>query len=513
MEKVFFLSDLAIVVLVGILAFFHPNGYFVGGMCLAVIIICGLRLSFTHKRLIVPLRKTTSVLDEASKGKLDMHVEEGGFAEVRVVQHSINHLIETLKAKIGVTDSILENIITPMALTDADGKIEWLNESIIRLTEQEGKPSDFYGLSFAQFFYGYETETVASKALEQKEKQFAKTQVDSRKGNTKYISIAAAPIKDTSGKLIGVFTSVMDFTNIKLKEDRITAQNEAIARGVAGATSVAEEVSLAAENLEDQIRQATGGAEEQRARTAEVATAVEQMNATILEVARSAASASQTASSAQDTAQQGSEQVNKVIEVMTQVNAKANQLKLEMDGLGEQAEGIGRIMSVINDIADQTNLLALNAAIEAARAGEAGRGFAVVADEVRKLAEKTVQATNEVSSFIGAIQESARMNMTVTEETTLVIEEATSMTNATGESLEKILELVGTNESQVHSIATASEEQSAASEEINRSTEEINRIAEATAEAMAHASEAVVNMSRLAGELSESMVTMQMESD
>jgi methyl-accepting chemotaxis protein len=148
-------------------------------------------------------------------------------------------------------------------------------------------------------------------------------------------------------------------------------------------------------------------------------------------------------------------------------------------------------MNVINDIADQTNLLALNAAIEAARAGEAGRGFAVVADEVRKLAEKTMSATKEVGPAIVAIQNGARTNMEIVERTVQSVDASTDLAGRSGEALDEILGLVGATTERVQSIATAAEEQSAASEEINRSVAEINRIAEATADGMTEAIDAV----------------------
>jgi len=157
-----------------------------------------------------------------------------------------------------------------------------------------------------------------------------------------------------------------------------------------------------------------------------------------------------------------------------------------MTVLGKKAEEIGRVLDVISDIADQTNLLALNAAIEAARAGEAGRGFAVVADEVRKLAEKTMSATKEVAQAISGVQEVARNNVEHVNAAVEKIALATRLADTSGKALEEIVSMVNATSDQVRSIATAAEEQSAASEEISRSIGDINNIASEMSETMQH---------------------------
>jgi methyl-accepting chemotaxis protein len=254
---------------------------------------------------------------------------------------------------------------------------------------------------------------------------------------------------------------------------------------------VVEIVTSASEQLSAQVEQSSRGAEEQAQRVGETATSMEEMNATVLEVAQNASSAAEAADQAREKAEEGSKVVAMVVKGIADVQQQSQEMKTDMSMLGKQAEGIGQIMNVISDIADQTNLLALNAAIEAARAGEAGRGFAVVADEVRKLAEKTMTATKEVGAAIRGIQDGTRKNIENVERSGKTIEEATELAHKSGASLREIVALVESTTDQVRSIATASEEQSSASEEINHSIEDVNRISSETSDAMRQSAQAV----------------------
>ena len=260
-------------------------------------------------------------------------------------------------------------------------------------------------------------------------------------------------------------------------------------------------MAAASEELSAQVEQVTKGSEIQRDRVGETATSMEEMNATVLEVARNAGQASAQAEDTSAKARAGAELVDQVATSISHVHTVATDMQTAMQALGQQAEAIGGVMNVISDIADQTNLLALNAAIEAARAGEAGRGFAVVADEVRKLAEKTMSATTEVGSSIRGIQSSTATNLQRVTEAGKSVVEATELAVTSGSALQQIVTLAGKNSALITGIATAAEEQSATSEEINRSVEEINRIAGDTASGMSESSSAVQELSHMSQEL------------
>ena len=280
-----------------------------------------------------------------------------------------------------------------------------------------------------------------------------------------------------------------------------SARREGMLQAASQLEGIVVQISSASDELAAQVDEASNGADIQRERTTEAATAMDEMNVTVLEVARNAGEAAESAESARSNAESGGEIVENVVNSIQRVNEESRSLEAGLSTLGEQAEGIGNIMNVISDIADQTNLLALNAAIEAARAGEAGRGFAVVADEVRKLAEKTMQATSEVERAVSAIQQGTRENIQGMQETVKTVGASTELAEQAGEALGTIVRIVEETADQVRTIATAAEEQSAASEEISRNTEEVNRIAGETAQTMSQSSLAMTELARLSGEL------------
>lgn len=236
-----------------------------------------------------------------------------------------------------------------------------------------------------------------------------------------------------------------------------------------------KEIGLVANDLAE-------GAEMQATQTGEVAASVQQMAATIIENSQQATLTAEIAQKANDNAGEGADSMAKTREEMEGIVVSTNKTEEIVHSLSGRAGQIGEIIQVINDIADQTNLLALNAAIEAARAGEQGRGFAVVADEVRKLAERTTKATQEIANMITAIQDDTQEAASAVEETNVVVGKGKNVTETTQTLLKEIISAVTSASDMIRQMATATEEMSRGADDISHNVEQINVITRNTAD-------------------------------
>lgn len=272
------------------------------------------------------------------------------------------------------------------------------------------------------------------------------------------------------------------------------AKRDGMISAAAQIEDVVNKLNAAINAIAGQVESSDEALSNAASRLSETAAAMEEMNSTVLEVAKNAGLAAEASTAARQKATDGALVVSESVAGIQEVQRQSLALKADMARLDEHARAIDQIMGVISDIADQTNLLALNAAIEAARAGDAGRGFAVVADEVRKLAEKTMTSTTEVGAAVKAIQESAEQSAQQVEEAVRNIAQATELSHKSGASLAEILKMVEHTADEVRAIATAGEEQSAASEEITRSVSEVNTITFATSQAMRTAAEGLESL-------------------
>ena len=263
-------------------------------------------------------------------------------------------------------------------------------------------------------------------------------------------------------------------------------------------SAAGEKLRDAASTLMGEIGQVKEQTVQASSRLVETATAMEEMNSTVLEVAKNAEDAAHASLTVHNEAETGARAMERTVSGMQSVQARSLGLKEDMLSLDVQARGIGEILTIIRDIADQTNLLALNAAIEAARAGDAGRGFAVVADEVRKLAEKTMSATHKVDEAVGAIQTGTDSSAQTVQDAVEAIDEVTGQAQQSGEALVHIAGLANDSSSQVQAIAAAATEQSAASEEINRNVADISKLSHNITQSMEVAAEEVTEILRQA---------------
>ncbi|ROL64374.1 methyl-accepting chemotaxis protein [Pseudomonas chlororaphis] len=270
---------------------------------------------------------------------------------------------------------------------------------------------------------------------------------------------------------------------------------------ISGIRDGVTQIASAAEELSAVTEETSAGVNSQKVETDQVATAMHEMTATVQEVARNAAEASQAAAAADGEARQGDKVVAEAIAQIERLATEVVRSTDAMTVLQQESDKIGSVMDVIKAVAEQTNLLALNAAIEAARAGEAGRGFAVVADEVRALAQRTQKSTEEIEGLVAGLQNGTQQVANVMNNSRNLTESSVELTRRAGTSLENITRTVSDIQSMNQQIAAAAEQQSAVAEEISRSIINVRDVSEQTAAASDETAASSVELARLGNQL------------
>lgn len=259
-------------------------------------------------------------------------------------------------------------------------------------------------------------------------------------------------------------------------------------------TNTADNVSSAASQLLSTAKQIADGSEELASQSATIATATEEMSATSGQIAENCQAAAQNAHTASSSAETGTTTIRTALSGMASIADKVKSIAESIEGLGARSDEIGQIIGTIEDIADQTNLLALNAAIEAARAGEQGRGFAVVADEVRALAERTTKATHEIGTMIKTIQKETVQAVNDINEGVRDVENGIGATTASSSTLQEIIERAARVNSQICQIATAVEEQAATTHDISSN---LHQMSDVVRDSSRHAEETAASATQL----------------
>lgn len=284
-------------------------------------------------------------------------------------------------------------------------------------------------------------------------------------------------------------------------QQSVAGMNQGLRDLVDGIGEGVQQLTDAAEQLSAVTAQTNAGVSAQRQETDQVATAMNEMVATVQDVARNAEQASEAATAATQQAREGDRVVNEAIDQIEHLASEVQRSSEAMTRLEHESSQIGGVLTVIKSVAEQTNLLALNAAIEAARAGEAGRGFAVVADEVRSLAQRTQQSTEEIQALITALQSGTQQAAQAMDTSRSLTESSVLLARQAGTALGNINETVASIQSMNYQIATAAEQQATVAEAINQNIVNVREVSEQTSSGSEETAASSVRLVRLGNDL------------
>jgi methyl-accepting chemotaxis protein len=335
-------------------------------------------------------------------------------------------------------------------------------------------------------------------------------------------------VRSVSHRVADMLRMIQDVSNKNLAVEDVEVESEdelgkagialngmrdSLREMVRGIAATAEHLAAASEEIYLGASHSAESAKLQADQTRQVATAMTEMSATVEQVSENSQTASDFSSQAAQAARQGGEVVKEALDTMHRIADSSRTVSVHITKLGGSSEQIGKIVAVIDKIADQTNLLALNAAIEAARAGEQGRGFAVVADEVRKLAERTSRATKEIAAMIESIQVEAKSAVEAIELGTHEVGIGVEKTAASGAALQEIIRMSEQVGDMISHIATAATEQSSATVEIDSSIGQISNLTDESSLAAEQTAKSCATLSKMSLDLQTLVSQFRLNSD
>ncbi len=502
---------------------------FIPAVLLLVVLISGFVFS---KKITIPLISLKEAVDKIAAGDLNVSVENNTHDEVGVLGHAFNKMAN----KLAQQTSDIQGLPAVVMSIDKEFNINYVNKMAADLL---GKDANMLiGKKCYDQFKTDQCKTENCACFIAMKNNSVKTQETIARPHGQGIPIqyTGRPTYDKQGNINGAIEFVVDITKIKDQEkyldenvkkllvemDKFAAgdltanlevknTDDVIGKLFNGFNSVVENIkeiiinvtgaiqatASAANEISSSTEQMAAGSQEQSAQTTEIASAIEEMTKTIYETSKNAGEASKNAKTSSSQAQSGVQKIKESVIGMDRITESAKSTGAIIGSLANKTDQIGEIAQVIDDIADQTNLLALNAAIEAARAGEQGRGFAVVADEVRKLAERTTKATKEIADTIKAIQKEAKEADNSMVQARESVGNGIDLTKQVEEVLLSIFDSVQNLSGQIDQVAVASEEQSSASEQISKNIEAISSVAHESASGIQQVARAAEDLNQL----------------
>jgi len=501
---------------------------------IAIILTIILLMILLRKKIIHPIIALVNNAGKISEGEMNITFDTKRKDEIGKLNRSIKDMVSNIVERSYWYEQILDSITFPISVTDNSMRWTFINAAAEKLTGK--KRNDIIGSQCSNWGADIcNTERCGINCL----KKGQSTTTFVQPGLEMEFQVDANRISNSKGEQVGYIEVVQDITKIKSMQNYLdesankmlvemekfaegdltvslpNKSNDVIGKLFGGFNKSVSHIGQMIEKIDESVKatasaayqisssaeELAAGGQEQSSQTSDIAGAVEEMSKTIIETTKNTNLASEKAKSAGQKAKEGGSVINETIKGMDKISEVVSKSAETVFTLGKSSDRIGEIVQVIDDIADQTNLLALNAAIEAARAGEQGRGFAVVADEVRKLAERTTKATKEIASMIRQIQQDTSEAVKSMQLGTKEVENGKILANKAGLVLGEIILESGKVSDIVEQVAVSSEEQNSGVEQISRNIDGINKITLESTSGIQQIAKAAEDLSKLTNNL------------